>query len=559
SIPNPISYETLRKLIPTICINNRRLITNEAIWKYIEEVGTFLEDASGRLDNQEDSIVMNNSAIQKGLFRAQSLKKQNETVKKNPSSSQTGKFMKPDRNKVDNLKDANYDKLNEEGYARVETKVKDGDVIIGMVNPKPTTKEDEKELKDSSILYKSVVPGTIDKVIFSTNIEGYPMMKMRIRSERIPCIGDKFSCYDTETEVLTNNGWIFFKDLTINHKVATLIKGDTLKYENPEALQKYKYDGNMYKIKSNQIDLCVTPNHKMWVAPRGTANVKKYKLERADEIEGKTRFYLKNVKNTTTENKCTFTLPTKLGKIPEIKLDMENWLIFFGIWIAEGFVKDNYAVSFSTHKNRVKIALKECCDMLGFDIKYTSDRLNDKENCITNIWNITHKSLVNYMKQFSVGAINKYLPEWVWGLTMNQARILIKGMMLGDGHTMVNGTMRYDTSSIKLANDFQRLCLHAGWSANIIVKSLAGTNGGIINGRQITSTVDSYRLTIITKQNNPKVNKNKKMDEFIKYSDYVYCCTVSSGVIYVRRNGIPTFSGNSRAGYFSLSQCQHTG
>lgn len=136
---------------------------------------------------------MNNSAIQKGLFRAQALKKQNETVKKNPSSSQTGRFMKPDRNKVDNLKDANYNKLTEEGYAKVETRVKDGDVIIGMVNPKPTTREDEKEFKDSSVLYKSVMPGTIDKVISSTNVEGYPMIKMRIRSERIPTTGDKFS------------------------------------------------------------------------------------------------------------------------------------------------------------------------------------------------------------------------------------------------------------------------------------------------------------------------------------------------------------------------------
>jgi hypothetical protein len=68
----------------------------------------------------EDSLLMNNSAIEKGLFRAQALKKYIETIKKNPASSQTGIFMKPDRNKVDNLKDANYDKLTEEGFADVE-------------------------------------------------------------------------------------------------------------------------------------------------------------------------------------------------------------------------------------------------------------------------------------------------------------------------------------------------------------------------------------------------------------------------------------------------------
>ena len=57
-------------------------------------------------DNQEDSMLMNNSAIEKGLFRAQALKKYFETIKKNPASTQTGTFMKPDRNKVDNMKDA---------------------------------------------------------------------------------------------------------------------------------------------------------------------------------------------------------------------------------------------------------------------------------------------------------------------------------------------------------------------------------------------------------------------------------------------------------------------
>jgi DNA-directed RNA polymerase II subunit RPB2 len=144
-------------------------------------------------DNQEDSLLMNNSAIEKGLFRAQALKKYFEAIKKNPASSQTGIFIKPDRNKVDNLKDANYDKLTEEGYCKPETVIKDGDVIIGMVNPRPTTREDEKPYKDNSTIYKSVVPGAIDKVITGLNSDGYPIIKIRVRSERIPQVGDKFS------------------------------------------------------------------------------------------------------------------------------------------------------------------------------------------------------------------------------------------------------------------------------------------------------------------------------------------------------------------------------
>ena len=75
------------------------------------------------------------------------------------------------------------------------------------------------------------------------------------------------------------------------------------------------------------------------------------------------------------------------------------------------------------------------------------------------------------MKPYSVGATKKFMPEWVWDLDSKQANVLIDGMILGDGHKMKGTiTRRYDTSSVKLANDFQRLCLHAGLSANLYTK-----------------------------------------------------------------------------------------
>jgi hypothetical protein len=132
-------------------------------------------------------------------------------------------------------------------------------------------------------------------------------------------------------------------------------------------------------------------------------------------------------------------------------------------------------------------------------------------------------------------------------------------MMLGDGHTMANGTRRYDTSSQLLADDFQRLCLHAGYSTNIAVKYTAGHEATIVKGDRkgevIRSNVDAYRLTIIEHQNTPKVNKNIKPngddrhDSWVLYEGKVYCCRVEGpGAVYVRRNNKPVWSGNSRHG-----------
>ena len=50
----------------------------------------------GNLDNQEDSIIFNQSAIDRGIFRADSLKKFESEILKNPSTSQDDIFTKPE-------------------------------------------------------------------------------------------------------------------------------------------------------------------------------------------------------------------------------------------------------------------------------------------------------------------------------------------------------------------------------------------------------------------------------------------------------------------------------
>jgi hypothetical protein len=52
------------------------------------------------------------------------------------------------------------------------------------------------------------------------------------------------------------------------------------------------------------------------------------------------------------------------------------------------------------------------------------------------------------MEQFSVGAINKYFPEWVWDLNKTQARLFIESMMLGDGYVNKSNANLYYTSNI---------------------------------------------------------------------------------------------------------------
>ena len=64
------------------------------------------------------------------------IKKYEEKLKKNLSTSQDEKFIKPDRNIVMGMSDQDkYDKLNDDGYVPEETEVYDGEMVIGKVTP----------------------------------------------------------------------------------------------------------------------------------------------------------------------------------------------------------------------------------------------------------------------------------------------------------------------------------------------------------------------------------------------------------------------------------------
>ena len=144
--------------------------------------------------NQEDSIIFNETAIQRGIFRADTLKKFHSEILKNPSTSQDDIFTKPDRNKVTGMKQGNYDKLNDKGFAPEETILDNEDAIIGKISPIQPTGNNNKVYKDNSEVFKTNVQGVIDRVHTGIyNAEGYEMYNVRVRMERKPIAGDKMT------------------------------------------------------------------------------------------------------------------------------------------------------------------------------------------------------------------------------------------------------------------------------------------------------------------------------------------------------------------------------
>lgn len=516
--------------------------------------------------NQEDSVLINKGAIDRGLFRSSFFRtyvdQEKEIVR---VGGLMEKFEIPDRTETKGIQHGNYGKLAKDGLIEPGSRVIENDVIIGKTTPLATNKHEINRNKHGSNFKKRDVStsmrpneiGVVDRVLLTSNSDGFKCTKVKIRSIRIPEIGDKVACFSPDHEILTMSGWIPVEKLTKDYKVATLVDEKKLKYDYPTEIMEYDFDGNMYEINSNQVSLKVTPNHRMWVATRTSG----FKIEKAEEIYGKRRKYLKNCEDYLIDEHANdfpgefvgnnFVIRNDEGEIT-FEFPINDWLIMFGIWIAEGYVYYNqdlrlYYVEWCTNKKRVRDAL----DKIGLKFSKYYKKNWDKE---FTSYRINSKDLAKYFDSLNItGSVNKDLPNWVWYLTRDECRILIHGMMLGDGHIMKNGTRLYDTSSVKLRDSFQKLCIHAGYSANYCLKYAAGKQS-IIKATDnrpeeiITSNYDAWRLTIVEKQNTPLVNEEKQLDKWEEYKGKVYCCTVPSGIIYVRRNGKGVWCGQSRHG-----------
>ena len=148
--------------------------------------------------NMEDAIVVNGGSIDRGLARS-TYYRPVEAEELRYSGGLMDEIVIPDKDTRGYRSEHDYRMLEPDGLISVEAKVAEGDVIIGKSSPpRFLSGTDEYNLatnyrRESSMSLKHGERGTVDFVMLTENEEGNKLVQVRLRDNRIPEIGDKFT------------------------------------------------------------------------------------------------------------------------------------------------------------------------------------------------------------------------------------------------------------------------------------------------------------------------------------------------------------------------------
>ncbi len=148
--------------------------------------------------NMEDAIILNGGSIQRGLARS-SYYRPSIAEELRYAGGLVDEVSIPDKDVKGYKSEKDYRFLEGDGIIYPEADIKEGDVIIGKTSPpRFLSSLDEYNLasstrRESSVSVKHGEKGVVDFVLITENEEGNKLVQVRVRDERIPEVGDKFT------------------------------------------------------------------------------------------------------------------------------------------------------------------------------------------------------------------------------------------------------------------------------------------------------------------------------------------------------------------------------
>jgi len=376
-------------------------------------------------------------------------------------------------------------------------------------------------------------------------------------SKYIYAIETGLSCYDEKTEVLTDNGWKKFSEVQSHDKICTLNPNNNkIEFQKPIRKFVYDYKGKMYRLKTKRVDLLVTPNHKLFIKPGDPRNSKPFCLKEAQFLFGKSKQFKKDG-IWIGKDKKYFILPAVKIKHcnryyvgfrnkKEKQIPMKDWLKFFGFWIAEGCTskgkKDERSIFLSSQNKKLLSRIKKLLRNFGYNAYQDNKR---------NRIRIRDYQLFQYLRQFGKSH-NRFIPPEVKSLSKELLEIFLKYYLKGDGHIYgrTSKGLMASTSSACLRDDLQEIALKVGTSAYYKLDRKRGTPFCSPTNKKIYKYKNNTWKVYFIRRNQHMVlpstiKRWKYVESWVDFKGEVRSLAVPNHVIYVRRNSIPVWCGNS--------------
>ncbi|MCK4438806.1 DNA-directed RNA polymerase subunit B, partial [Candidatus Bathyarchaeota archaeon] len=147
--------------------------------------------------NMEDAIIFNKSAVQRGLGHSSFFRIYKAECKQYLGGAKD-RLTIPEAGIRGYHGAEAYRQLESDGLIADEAAVKGGDILIGKTSP-PRFMEEYRgieirgpQLRDTSVAVRPTEVGVVDSVFITKDIEGSQLVKVKVRSNRVPELGDKF-------------------------------------------------------------------------------------------------------------------------------------------------------------------------------------------------------------------------------------------------------------------------------------------------------------------------------------------------------------------------------
>lgn len=308
-------------------------------------------------------------------------------------------------------------------------------------------------------------------------------------------------CLDNATEILTDRGWLFFKDLKITDQCLSYdTETSTAVYSPIKKLHSFLYTGKMYSLKGRTVNFRATSKHRHLLKIPYSNN---YEYILSEDFKFQQRNFLNS------------------AKVFHQGLELSDLYLRLYVQInADGSFENKSLVRFHLKKER-KI-LRLCALLKELNIKYSLNK-NEKSG----------STKINFRLPIELSTYRfKPLDSQLINMSSHQVSLFFEEYIHTDGYmTSVNSLQIYSSREAEI-DLIQQICVENGIRCNKL--------------KRIRNLYTGWIVSINFNRNTSHINfKEQDLNVENVNSEEVWCITTPLSNFLIRREGKTHFTGNS--------------